>query len=117
MQQEKLKSEIEQVGDITIIRFNGNLDGLTCLSAQKDLQALVDDGAKNLLINFEAVKFVSSAGLRALLFIGKVLKETDGHVGFCAMNETVGQVFSVSGFDKIFEVYTDEIDGLDDFQI
>ena len=117
MQQEKLRSVVEQIGDVSIIRFTGNLDGLTCLSAQKDLQAIVDSGAKNLLIDFGKVDFVSSGGLRALIFIGKAMKRSEGQVGFCSMNDVVRQVFYISGFDKIFEVFETEDDGLVDFQI
>ena len=62
-----------------------------------------------LLVNLQDVGFVSSAGLRVLLAAAKRLSSP---LRVCGLNETVQEVFDISGFTTIFDVYGDEQQGL-----
>ena len=56
---------------ITVVRLEGNLDTNTSTDAQVYLNKAIDDGASKVVVCFETVDFVSSAGLRVLLATAK----------------------------------------------
>ncbi len=100
----------EQIGAVTVLRLNGDLDTGTSSVADEALGAALDQGAQALLVNLEQVGFVSSAGLRVLLSAAKRLPAP---LRVCGLNETVQEVFDISGFTTIFDVYPSEQQGLD----
>jgi len=99
----------EQVGQGTVARLRGDLDTGTAATAEEALTAALDGGAQVLLVNLQDVGFVSSAGLRVLLAAAKRLSSP---LRVCGLNETVQEVFDISGFTTIFDVYGDEQQGL-----
>ena len=106
---------VNDKNDITVIAFTGNLDTNTAPDAEKDINALIEKGAKNILINFENLGYISSAGLRLLLRTGKQLKSREGNLRICSMNITVKEVFDMSGFSMIFNIFETESEAMAGF--
>ena len=67
---------------------------------------LTREGFKNskLLVNMSAVQYLSSAGLCALLNLGKVATATHGRLFLCSPSAQVKQILKLSGFDKILTI-------------
>ena len=105
----------EAADNITVVRFDGNLDTNTSAEAQEFLNKAIDDGAAKVVVSFEKVDFVSSAGLRVLLATAKRLGGTGGSLRVCGLNETVAEVFEISGFSTILNVFPAESDALAGF--
>ena len=103
------------VNSVTVVRFEGNIDTGTSTEAQESLEKLIDEGALKIVVNFSEVGFVSSAGLRILLVITKKLKNTGGNLRVCGLNETVKEIFEITGFDSIFNLFEGESEALEDF--
>ena len=76
---------------------------------------LIDAGAQKLLVNFENLDYISSAGLRILLATAKKLKASQGDLKICWLNETVQEVFDISGFATILSVSKTEEEALGAF--
>jgi anti-sigma B factor antagonist len=87
------------------LRFEGNLDTSSSPQAQEALNGAIEAGATKLLVDFESLDFVSSAGLRVLLATAKSLGRLGGAMHICSLNETVDEVFEISGFSTIFNVF------------
>ncbi len=104
----------EQKDSTTVVRMSGNLDTNTSVPAHEKLDALIEDGKTHLLVNLRHVGFVSSAGLRILLATAKRLNGTDGSLKISNLNETVNEVFEISGFNSILNVFVTEEDALND---
>ena len=100
----------EQIGAVTVARLSGDLDTGTSSAAGDALTALLDDGAQTLLVNLEDVGFVSSAGLRVLLAAAKRLSTK---LRVCGLNETVQEVFDISGFCTILSVVDSEKEAIE----
>ena len=98
-----------QHGDTTVLRLNGDLDTASSPVTGEALDAALDAGAGALLVNLSEVGFVSSAGLRVLLAAAKRLPQP---LKVCGLNETVHEVFEISGFSTIFDVYAGEDEAL-----
>ena len=106
---------IKTTNDVTVLAFEGKLDTQTSPDAQQQLTQLIEKGGKRFLVNFEKLDYISSAGLRVLLAAAKQLKGIDGELRICSLNEVVGEVFDISGFTTIFQVFGSETDALDGF--
>ena len=103
------------VDAVTVVRLEGNLDTNTSGLAQDTFNELIDGGAQKILVNFADVNFVSSAGLRVLLATAKKLGGPGGNLRISNLNETVNEVFEISGFTTILGVFASEEAALQGF--
>lgn len=103
------------VDQVKIVDFNGNLDTNTAPQAESLLKDLVDGGDKKILINLLKLDYISSAGLRVFLATAKQLKTEGGEMRLCNLNETVQEIFDISGFSMIFTVKPNEEEALKGF--
>ncbi len=100
---------------ITVVGIEGSLDTNTAPEAQQHLDALQDDGVQKILVNFESLDYISSAGLRVLLATAKRLGASGGSLRLCGLNETVNEVFEISGFNTFLSVFPTEGEALQNF--
>ena len=71
------------------------------------LDGLIEGGASTVIVDFGAIDFVSSAGLRVLLATAKKLRP-DGTLRLYGLNDSVQEVFDVSGFSTIIPIFGDQ---------
>ena len=110
-----MEISITESGDVRILSFQGNLDTNTSPQAENEINSLIEAGAQKLLVNFEKLDYISSAGLRILLATAKKLKASQGVLQICCLNETVQEVFDISGFATILNVSATEEEALGAF--
>ena len=110
-----MKIETRESQDIQIVAFEGNLDTNTSPEAESKINELIDAGKQKLLVNFEQLNFISSAGLRVLLATVKKLNASGGELRICSLNATVQEVFDISGFVTILSVKSTEEEALSSF--
>ncbi len=96
---------------VTLVAFAGKLDSNTSPQAQQALDALLAGGARKVVIDFTALDYISSAGLRVLLGAAKRLSG-DGALRLFGLNETIREVFEISGFSTILSVVGTEAEAL-----
>ena len=60
-------------------------------------------GAKNVVIDFEKVEYIYSAGLRVLLSTQKQMNK-QGTMVIRNVNETISEVFEITGFVDILTI-------------
>ena len=87
-----------------ILAFTGNLDTGTSPLAQEKINSCIDNGDLKLLFNFERTNYMSSSGLRVLLTTAKKLRGK-GELRISNLNSVIEEVFDVSGFNAILNVY------------
>jgi anti-sigma B factor antagonist len=106
---------MKTANDVKVLEFKGKLDTQTSPDAQTRLTQLIEEGETKILVNFEKLDYISSAGLRVLLVAAKQLKTADGELRICSLNEVVKEVFEISGFTTIFKVFGNESKALEGF--
>ena len=104
------------IQDVKIVDLVGDLDTNTASKCEEYLNKIIDDGAMKVLLNLEKLDFMSSAGLRVSLVTGKKLQSLGGTLRVCNLNETVQDIFEMSGFINILNVTKTEQESLDAFQ-
>lgn len=102
-------------GGVTIVAVAGNLDSNTSPQAQQALDAVLAGGGKRIAVDFTKLDYISSAGLRVMLGTAKKLAATSGALRTFGLNDTVREVFDISGFSKILAVFPNEHDALSAF--
>ncbi len=102
-------------GDIKVLRFEGRLDTNTSPDAQTTLDGLIEAGARKLVVDFETLDYVSSAGLRVLLGTAKQLSRSGGELRLSCLNETVQEIFDISGFSTLLNVFKSSEEALAGF--
>ena len=100
-----------QINDYRIIEFSGNLDTATSPEVEKTINECIDNGDLKLLFNFENTKYMSSSGLRVLLATAKKLKNR-GELRISNLNTVIEEVFDVSGFSSILNIYKNQEEAL-----
>ncbi|MDX1571153.1 MAG: STAS domain-containing protein [Xanthomonadales bacterium] len=96
--------ETRTKGEICVLHFEGNFDSNTASDAESVINELIEDGKLKIVANFENLNFISSAGLRVLLATAKRLNASGGDLRVCCLNQTVQEVFDISGFGTILTV-------------
>ena len=86
-------------GETLTFTLEGRLDTTTSPQLEEDLKQSVG-GVTELIFDFSGVEYISSAGLRVLLAAQKVMNR-QGSMKLMGVNETVLEVFEITGFIDI----------------
>ena len=93
---------IEKNNDVTVMALEGRLDTTTAPELEK---AINNEGEalKNLVLDFKAVNYISSAGLRVLLTAQKKMN-VQGSMELVNVSEEVMDIFEMTGFADILVI-------------
>lgn len=106
---------VDDVDEVKVVRIEGTLDTHTSPQAQTLMTQLIDQGTSKIVINFDKLDYVSSAGLRILLAAAKQLKSKGGELRICGLNGDVQETFEFAGFHMILNVKDSELEALKSF--
>jgi len=93
---------------IIVISIDGKLDSNSAHDAQETILPLITQDVK-MILDMEKCTYLSSAGLRILMMIGKQLARVGGNGVLSGLNDANRDVMEMTGFDHIFQNY-DSID-------
>lgn len=94
-----------EVEEKMVVSVTGRLDAVSAPEFQEALMALIDQGASRLVLDLAGVDYISSAGLRSILVAAKKLRTGQGELAVAMLQETVKEVFEISGFNSILPVF------------
>lgn len=94
---------IKTVNGTTLnIALEGRLDTTTAPQLEEELKNSLDD-CTELVIDFEKLEYLSSAGLRVLLATQKVMNK-QGKMIIRNVNEAIMEIFEMTGFVDILTI-------------
>lgn len=102
---------VTQVEGVTVVTFRSAsiLDLPTMEAIAVELYALVDQQArKKVVLDFAAVRFLSSSMLGILVSLQKRSRGIGGRVVLCSMRPDLLKVFQITKLDKVLEFAADE---------
>ena len=104
---------IEEIqGDINIFRVKGHLDSNTSQRLEDKLLETISDGSKRIIVDFNDINYISSAGLRVILTATKAIKREGGQIMLCCMQGFVKEVFEIAGLGSLLRIVTTMDDAL-----
>jgi len=94
----------KQDGKFSVLTPLGRLDNETSPEFQvKILYAVASGGA--VVVDLSQVEYISSAGLRALMMASKKAKATNGRLAVAALTPMVKEIFDISRFSLVVQVF------------
>lgn len=96
-----------KIGQNTLVAIEGRFDGITSIDIQKKLLSILQDEKTSLIVDFNGVTYLSSAGMRTLLLVAKRAKELD--VSFCIirLSSQIREILEMTGFLSFLRTYKD----------
>ncbi|MDO5476219.1 MAG: STAS domain-containing protein [Eubacteriales bacterium] len=89
-------------GDKMTVLLEGRLDTVTAPDLQKELDASLD-GINELVLDFEKVEYISSAGLRVLVAVHPIMAKRNG-MKLIHVNDTIMKIFTVTGLSNLLVI-------------
>lgn len=85
------------------LAIEGRIDTITSQELDQEIQDEMGN-FDSLILDFTDLEYISSAGLRVLIATQKKLKAEDIPFVIKNVNDSVGEIFRMSGFDKILKI-------------
>lgn len=85
-----------------LLSLEGRLDTITAPQLEAELKRSIKD-TEHLILDFNQLEYLSSAGLRVLLSAQKVMNK-QGKMTVKNVNETIMEVFELTGFVDILTI-------------
>ncbi len=94
----------KEVGDVSIIGLQGRID-LTSASELKNVsRSIIDKQNCKMILNMEAVDFINSSGLGALVSILKEVRSSKGTLKISNLAPYVKEIFDITQLSNIFDI-------------
>lgn len=89
-------------GTELVMTFNGRMDTSTAPLFEAEIKSGLD-GVEKLILDFENLEYVSSAGLRVILAAQKAMNQK-GEMVIRNVSEVIAEVFEITGFVDILTI-------------
>jgi len=96
---------VNKVGDVNVLQVEGRLDTTNYGELEHHLSSLTENNEMNILLDLDKLEYISSSGLRILLMFLKKVKAAEGRFMLVALSPDIREIFEISGFVNIFEIY------------
>lgn len=104
----------EKVGSVLVLKPESRIDSQNSKDFEDGVLSRTDN-EKSILLDFSDVEYISSACLRTLLTLTKKIKEQGGNIAITSLTKNVKQIFKVSGFDTILQLFEDKDEAIKSF--
>lgn len=101
---EKMEIVESMQNDCNVFKLTGNLTSSTSSELEKKIFDAIDHGTRNIILDFKDLEYISSAGLRVVVKTTKNLKQSEGALVLCSMQDYVREVFEIAGFDSFLTI-------------
>lgn len=99
---------VSKVDNISVVQVEGRLDTTNYSELETQLSGLLSKNEINILLNLSGLEYVSSSGLRIFLMFLKKIKAVNGRFMLCGMSKDILEIFEISGFVNIFEIFENQ---------
>jgi anti-sigma B factor antagonist len=101
-----VETEINKTENFYEIIVSGDIDASSSIALDNALETAFQTNEKNILLNLEGLKYISSAGLGVFISRLEEINEKSINLVFFGLQENVKQVFSLLGLEDLLTIYT-----------
>lgn len=109
-------ANLRDSGSVNIIELEGFLDAHTAPELENIFNRLIEDDKFKVVVNFDKLSYISSAGLGVFMAYVETMRENRGDIKFTNLQDNVYNVFDLLGFPMLYEFYTKEDEALRKFE-
>jgi len=101
--------------NIFLIYFTENINKNNLNNIKENLEKEKIDNYNNILINLKDVNYIDSTGLNFLLALTKNIRQKNGEIKICYLNDYLKNLFQLTKLLEYFKIYDTEEQALNDF--
>jgi len=97
-----------QFADVVVAAPVGRIDHAAAGELERSLTPLLPgsgSGTAGLVLDFSGVDYISSVGLRVLMIAAKHARAHASRIAVTALQPVVAEIFAISRFDNVVEVF------------
>ena len=98
-----MNTTIKEINGNKVAMLEGRLDTAASPETEKAMRPLFDCENQDIIIDCTKLEYISSSGLRIFLSVLKNVKPKGCHVYISGLNDSLRQVFAMTGFINLFE--------------
>lgn len=102
-----MEISIHEYKRVGVVSVGGRIDGATSPEFEAHLKDLMKAGKKNIVLDMNAVDFMSSSCLRVMLTSRKALMGIGGRLVLANPSKRVVETLDIAGIDILFDVFPD----------
>jgi anti-sigma B factor antagonist len=111
----EFSTSIKEKGGVSVINLKGYLDAHTAPTLENNFTELIENSKYKIVVNFEDLAYISSAGLGVFMAYIESIREKKGDIKLTNMSDKVFNIFDLLGFPLLYEIYKNEDDALKKF--
>ncbi|MBM2816028.1 MAG: anti-sigma factor antagonist [Ignavibacteria bacterium] len=93
---------------IQCLNLEGYLDAHTAPKLESAIEELMKSGFNKILVNFQDLDYISSAGLGVFMAFIEEIRESGGDIKLTSMKSKIFSVFDLLGFPILFDIETND---------
>jgi len=98
--------------EVTLVHVGGEIDVYTAPVLRDHLDEHISQGRHCLVVDLGGVTFMDSTGLGVLVGRLKLVRVKNGTLRLVCSSERILKVFSITGLDKVFQIFPNVDDAL-----
>lgn len=95
----------EKKGKATVFSLKGRLDSASSSEVENKIIDSIENGSKDVVLDFSSLDYISSAGIRVLVHCHKEVEKKHGHIFLAAVPKPIENVLYITGFLPYFKVF------------
>lgn len=107
---------LTKIEEVSVLTIKGRIDASNKSKLENICNKLLSQQETKVLIDGTSIEFIGSAGLRVFLKLAKEMKKHSGNLAIAHINEHVQQILKISGFNELFPIYENVVEGLNYLQ-
>lgn len=103
MTDQDIRLDVKTAGGHVLVEVSGEIDLSTAPTLRAALDGVIDDGARELILDLEGVRFMDSTGLRVLMAV--VNRRESVSLSVVACPPLISRIFSITGVDRVIPMF------------
>lgn len=107
-QETYMKVDVKRDGQTAVLKLRGRLDLESSSVVKEEIRRCLGQGFVGLILDLEAVEFINSSGLGAMVSALKEIRLAKARLVVCKLAPYVREIFEITQLSHIFEIYSTE---------
>ena len=106
-----------RVDEVVILDLSGEIViGKGDVALRKEINDLIMEGEKSILLNLAKIKFIDSAGIGQIVACHTTLNRAGGDLKLLNLNKKIREILTITKLIMVLDTYSDEDEAIRDFQ-
>lgn len=111
----EFNTSVREVGGVNVVYLKGYLDAHTAPALENTFSNLVNNGKYSIVVNFNELAYISSAGLGVFMAFIEKIRDNKGDIKLTSMSDKVYNIFDLLGFPLLYEIFKTEDEAVNKF--